>query len=149
MACGNNHVSRGYLSSQPAPVAPRLGLPGQRLGPPGQFAAPRSFPSGAVEFFVDEQGRAARKGTAQAAQVDRQRHVHVKYNADTTGTVMVQVTDRTQPNALDHLHSTPSDPKKGGHHELTLFLRPQSPERIESEVRRAVEMLRSRSRGCR
>ena len=148
MACGNNHVSRDYLSSQPTPVS-------QQVGSPGQFHAPRSVPSGKVHFFVDEHGRAAAKGTAQASQIDRERHVHVVYNADTregsapTGVVMIQVTDRTQPTALDHLHQTPADPEKGGHHELTVFLRPQSPERIEAEVQRAVTLLRSRARGDR
>jgi len=153
MACGNNHVSRDYLSSQPAPIS-------QRVPPPGQFQAPKHPPGGRVDFFVDESGRAAAKGTVRAQQIDFDRHVHVVYNADTrkggkpTGAVMIQVTDRSQPHSLSYLHQTLPRRREDGRvqdapQEVTVFLRPQTPAKIEAEVRRAVDVLKSRARGSR
>lgn len=145
MACGNNHVSRDHLSSQPARVA-------QQIARPSHFQALKQQPGGRVEFFVDEAGRAAAKGTPQAGQIDRDRHVHVAYNANPpkngkpTGLVTVTITDRS--NAEDFRRPRTGNQSKG-HFEETIFLRPQSPERIEAEVRRAVEVLRSRIRGSR
>ena len=147
MACGNNHVSREHLSSQPVSI-------GKAIATPDRFKALKSMPGTRVNVYVDEHGRS---GGSKSAQAEGPRHVHIVYNAEMsnkkgsapTGLVMVQVTDRTQATAMDHLQSTPLDPKKGGHHEMTLFLRPQSPERIEAEGTRAVSILQSRARGDR
>ncbi len=147
MACGNNHVSRDYLSSQPVSI-------GKAIAAPDRFKALKSMPGTRVNVYVDEHGRS---GGNKSAPAEGPRHVHVVYNAEMsrkkgsapTGMVMVQVTDRTQSTAMDHLQWTPSNPMKGGHHEMTLFLRPQSPERIEAEVTRAVAILKSRARGDR
>ena len=125
MACGNNHVSREHLSSQPVSI-------GKAIATPDRFKALKSMPGTRVNVhIVYDAEMSNKKGSAP------------------TGLVMVQVTDRTQATAMDHLQSTPLDPKKGGHHEMTLFLRPQSPERIEAEVTRAVSILQSRARGDR
>lgn len=145
VACGNNSVGREQLSSPPTSVAQKLGA--RAINPAARFAAPAVMPAERVSVLVTESGHASKKVGP--------RHVHVVYNLDSkdagppTGVVMVQVTDRTQPTAADHLHHTPSNPRQGGHHEVTLFLRPQSPERIEAEVQRARDILKSRAPGDR
>jgi hypothetical protein len=108
------------------------------------------MPVGRAEFFIDENGHSAAKGTPQAKQIDYNRHVHVAYNANTkqggkpTGLVTVTITDRSN---RDDFRSPRSGNPKKGHAEETIFLRPQAPARIEAEVRRAVDVLRSRTRG--
>lgn len=137
-------MSRQYLSSQPRPVS-------QQIAQPARFKAPQQTPPGRVEFFVNEEGRADVPRPAQERVIDTERHIHVVYNANTrsggeaTGLVTVTVTDRTNN---DDFRSPRTGDSKKGHVEETIFLRPQSPQRIEAEVHRAVEALRARSRGA-
>lgn len=144
MACGNNHVTRDFLTSTPAPVS-------QLIGAREEFRAPQQMPTGRFEVLVDEGLRAATKGTPQGMAMS-DRHVHVVYNTNVagvrnpTGMVTVTVTDRSNSDEFSRPRS--GDPKKG-HVEETLFLRPPAPGRVEAEVRRAVDLLRSRARGSR
>ncbi|GHG60801.1 hypothetical protein GCM10012320_35520 [Sinomonas cellulolyticus] len=148
MACGNNHVSRAALQSQPTPVS-------QQLPSLENFQALPQHPSKKVQFFVDEDGRADTSKRPGERVIDQSRHVHVVYNATTngkdgppqpqpTGLITVTVTDRSN---ADDIRDPRTGNSKKGHVEETIFLRPQSPERIEAEVSRAVEVLRSRNRG--
>lgn len=144
MACGNNHVSRGNLQSQPVSVP-------QQLSRLGSFESLKENRSQKTQFYVDETGRTDVPRPKDERVIDEKRHVHVVYNATThrdqaepTGLITVTVTDRSNPD--DFRHPRTGNSTKG-HVEETIFLRAQSPERIETEVNRAVEVLRSRTRG--
>lgn len=153
MACGNNHVSRAYLSSPPTPVVQALGAlavePEVTARP---FVPLPRMPISRQDTYVDQHGIATRT----AAEGDRHRHVHVVYNfqpniappgsTGPTGMVLVQVTDRTYDEQFGVLPGNELDRRGNtrGHHEATLFIRPPSPEKLDQTVSEAVAILHSR-----
>ena len=142
MACGNNHITRDYLKSQPEPVA----LP---MYPPSDQKS---------HAFVFDDGRVATTSNPDGARdYDKHRHVHVIYNADdVAGRVMVQVTDRTIPGQMDlpaksswdefSQGKAPRGTERQGHHELTVFFRQPSQRELNEAVEDARTAMNSRAR---
>ncbi|CCI52745.1 hypothetical protein BN13_200005 [Nostocoides jenkinsii Ben 74] len=101
MACGNNHVSRDYLSSPPAPAKsaasalskPQVQLPSTarrlpevRIGnqPPRQgFQSRVNTRTGVVDYFIGPDGQQTHEPAL---------HVHVIHQAN--GDVTMHITDR-------------------------------------------------------
>jgi hypothetical protein len=148
MACGNNKVSRAYLSSPPTSVGQRLGataVGGQLGSTPGLASVLGQQATKRVQIVEAAERVAGRKDTYVGERgPDRDRHVHVVHghrehrgSEPDSRVVLVQVTDRTQSKSLG----------TGGHHEFVLFLQNPDARRVESAISDMLRAMKSRPRG--
>lgn len=148
MACGNNKITRSYLSSDPTSLAAKLGA----------LAVSRATATNMLETLSQALGMAARRGSdasqalpkfvlSTGQRTDRTRgtgdylrHVHVIPQPSQGGQLLVQVTDRTNKD---------SSRDKRGHHDFVLFLRDPATGQIDRAIDEMVAAMNARATGRR
>lgn len=127
MACGNNKITRSYLSSPPTSVVADLGRIAVNKRRLDEFI----LPNGGDQKLASSAERKRHEG----------RHVHVvRYHDNDPTQVLVQVTDKgNREGSRDGR----------GHHEFVLFLRNPPRHDVDKAVAQMLAALNSRRRGAR
>lgn len=148
MACGNNKISRSYLSSNPTNLAATIGsmavsgaVEAERRSPLsralGQAAVRAADAAQAQPKYVLSTGERTNRTHGREAWL---RHVHVIPQPRDGGKLLVQVTDRT---------NKASSRDGAGHHDFVLFLRDAAPGHIDRAINEMVAAMNARPKGRR
>jgi hypothetical protein len=148
VACGNNKISRSYLSSDPTNLGATIGSLAVSRAAAAARRSALSQALGHAAVRAPDAARAQPKYVLSTGErTDRThgreawlRHVHVIPQPRDGGKLLVQVTDRTNKE---------SSRDGAGHHDFVLFLRDPAPGYIDRAINEMVTAMNARPKGRR